>query len=117
MNPLIIGSNGAVAAIDPESGNVLWKTVLKSGGLISATSREDISVLVQGSVVFAGGAGHLFCLDADSGRERNTIGTDLNGANLRTIWDDTVLCKSPSMEAWQRLTPPVEPKVAQPSWL
>lgn len=68
MNPLIIGSNGAVAAIDPESGNVLWKTVLKSGGLISATSHEDISVLVQGSVVFAGGAGHLFCLDADSGR-------------------------------------------------
>jgi hypothetical protein len=49
--------------------------------------------------------------------EGRRLGTGPNGANLRTIWDDTVLCKSPSMEAWQRLTPPVEPKLAQPSWL
>jgi outer membrane protein assembly factor BamB len=68
VNPLVIGSNGAVAAIDPASGNILWKTVLKTGNIISATSRSDISVVVQGSVIFAGGSGHLFCLDLDTGR-------------------------------------------------
>jgi hypothetical protein len=59
-------------------------------------------------------------LGTDKLRAHSTVGSRKsvpNGAHLRTIWDDTVLCKSPSMEAWQRLTPPVEPKVAQPSWL
>jgi hypothetical protein len=56
--------------------------------------------------------------EAQTSREDGRrLGTGPNGANLRTIWDDTVLCKSPSMVAWQRLTPPVEPKAAQPSWL
>jgi outer membrane protein assembly factor BamB len=68
MNPLIIGSNGAVAAIDAGTGAVLWRTPLDTGSLISSTNYQDVSVLVQGSVIFAGCAGHLFCLDAKSGQ-------------------------------------------------
>ena len=67
MDSLIIGSNGSVAAIDPESGGILWQTDLKTGSLFSSTSRADVSVLVRGNFVFAGGAGHLFCLDAQNG--------------------------------------------------
>lgn len=68
MNPLIIGSNGSVAAIDPSSGKVLWQTKLSTGGLLSATGGQDISVLVKDGRVYAGGAGHLFCLDVATGR-------------------------------------------------
>ncbi|MCU0781364.1 MAG: PQQ-like beta-propeller repeat protein [Akkermansiaceae bacterium] len=68
MNPLIIGSHGAVAAIDPETGSVLWKTLLETGSFMSSTKAQDVSVLVQGGMVFAGGFGHLFCLEANSGR-------------------------------------------------
>ncbi len=68
MNPLIIGSNGAVAAICNQTGEVLWKTSLATGGLISSTRFQDISVLVQDDVVYAGGAGHVFCLDIKNGR-------------------------------------------------
>lgn len=67
METLIIGTNGSVACIDPATGNVRWKTLLKSGGLISSTSSQDVSVLLRGSIVFAGCAGHLFCIDADAG--------------------------------------------------
>ena len=69
MNPktLIIGSNGWVAAIEADTGRELWRTRLKTGGLISATSSEDIAVIVKDGLVFAGGAGHVFCLDLTNG--------------------------------------------------
>lgn len=63
--PLIIGSNGFVAAIDIDSGRELWRTRL--GGFLSATSREDVAVLVNGQNVFAGSAGHLFCISTETG--------------------------------------------------
>jgi hypothetical protein len=63
--PLIVGSNGFVAAIDCESGRELWRT--KLGGFLSVTSSEDVSVLVSGPSVFAGCAGHVFCLSAETG--------------------------------------------------
>lgn len=68
MNPLIIGSNGSVAAIDPSSGGILWQTKLSTGGVFSATGAQDISVLVKDGRIYAGGAGHLFCLDAATGQ-------------------------------------------------
>lgn len=68
MEPLIIGINGSVAAVDPTTGQVLWSTSLRTGGLISSTSHQDVSVLVKGGIIFAGGAGHVFCLDASSGK-------------------------------------------------
>ncbi len=67
MNPLIIGTNGHVAAIDPLAGHELWRTSLKTGGLISSTTYQDVSVLLKDGRVFAGCCGHLFCLDASSG--------------------------------------------------
>ncbi len=95
MNPLIIGTNGAVSAIDPKSGNVLWKTVLTTGEFLSSTSHSDVSVLVQGDVIFAGGSGHLFCLEAASGRilwhnplkgfGHNDISLAMNGVSVQFL--------------------------------
>jgi outer membrane protein assembly factor BamB len=70
MEALIIGSNGSVAAINPGDGGVIWKTDLKTGGWISATSHEDVSVLIRKGMVFAGCCGHLFCLELGSGEVR-----------------------------------------------
>lgn len=65
-NPLIIGSNGHVAAIDVMDGRELWRTKLQTG-VFSTTTRSDVSVLVQDKFVFAGSCGHLFCLDLENG--------------------------------------------------
>lgn len=65
-NPLIIGSNGYVAAIDLTDGRELWRTRLQTG-VFAATNSQDVSVLVQGGFVFAGSHGNLFCLDVESG--------------------------------------------------
>jgi len=67
MNSLFLGTNGSVAGIDPATGEIRWKTELRGGGFASSTSRQDVSVLLCGTIVFAGCAGHLFCLDANSG--------------------------------------------------
>jgi outer membrane protein assembly factor BamB len=69
MNPLIIGSNGSVAAIDPATGAILWQTKLDTGGgVFSGMGGQDISVLLKDGRIYAGGAGHLFCLDAATGQ-------------------------------------------------
>ena len=65
-NPLIIGSNGYVAAIDVMDGRELWRTRLQTG-VFTATSHSDVSVLVQDGFIFAGSRGNLFCLDVESG--------------------------------------------------
>ncbi len=64
---LFIGSNGHVAAIDPETGAEAWRTVLSSGGLFATTTMADVTVIQHGDRVFAGCYGHLFCLDAATG--------------------------------------------------
>lgn len=65
---LYIGSNGHVAAIDPESGNEVWRAVLGGGGMFTSTGSQDVTVIQHGDRVFAGCYGHLFCLDAATGR-------------------------------------------------
>lgn len=67
MENLFIGSNGSVACIDPASGDIRWEASLKTGSILASTAYKDVSVLVRGSIVFAGCAGHLYCIDADSG--------------------------------------------------
>ena len=67
MNLLILGTNGNVAAIDTATGGEVWRSSLKTGGLISSTTNEDVSVLLKDGMVFAGCCGHLFCLDAATG--------------------------------------------------
>ena len=63
---LYVGSNGYVAAVDPNSGEVAWRTKL-STGIVSSTSHEDVSILDHEGKLFAGCHGHLFCLNAQSG--------------------------------------------------
>jgi outer membrane protein assembly factor BamB len=65
---LYIGSNGHVAAIVPESGEEAWRTPLNAGSLFSTTTAADVTVLQHEGRVFAGCYGHLFCLDAATGR-------------------------------------------------
>ena len=64
--PLLIGSNGYVAAIDVMDGRELWRTKLQTG-VFTATAHSDVSVLVQDKFVLAGSRGHLFCLDVENG--------------------------------------------------
>lgn len=63
---LFIGSNGHVCAIDPQSGNEVWRTRLQEG-VFNATHLADVSVVVRDSVVYAGSQGHLFALSAQTG--------------------------------------------------
>jgi outer membrane protein assembly factor BamB len=58
---LYIGSNGYVAAINPHTGEELWRKKLKEG-LFSATHYEDVSVIVRDGIIYAGCSGHLFAL-------------------------------------------------------
>ncbi|MCD6052327.1 MAG: PQQ-like domain [Verrucomicrobia bacterium] len=67
MSPLIIGTNGYVAAINPATGEVRWQTSLDTGEFLSSTTHEDVSVLVRENIVYAGVAGHLYGLHADTG--------------------------------------------------
>lgn len=65
--PLIIGSNGFVARVDPVGGVELWRTKLLPG-LFGSSSCTDVSVVLRDQVIFAGTHGHLFCLDLSNGQ-------------------------------------------------
>lgn len=64
---LYIGINGHVAAIDPATGQEIWRTAL-GGGLFSHPGHQDVCVIEHEGKVFAGCHGHLFCLDAATGQ-------------------------------------------------
>ena len=66
-SPLIIGTNGYVAALDPDTGAELWRTKLQ-GGVFNATTQEDVSVIICDGKVFAGSRGHLVCLELATGQ-------------------------------------------------
>lgn len=59
--PLYIGTNHHVAAIDISNGSELWRIKLPDAMGI-------VSVLVRGEFVFAASGGHLYALDRFSGR-------------------------------------------------
>lgn len=63
---LYIGTNGHVSAIQPETGEELWRTKLGSG-VFSAPGHQDVCVLQHRGLIFAGCYGHLFCLNAETG--------------------------------------------------
>jgi outer membrane protein assembly factor BamB len=57
LTPLYIGTNRHVAALDPRSGEELWRTKLPhSGGAI-------VTLLIGQAYIFVGHAGHAYCLD------------------------------------------------------
>jgi len=61
---LYIGSNGHVSAVDIQTGAELWRVKLQSG-VMTATTREDVSVIVRDGVIYAGSNGHIFALSPD----------------------------------------------------
>ncbi len=67
IEPLIIGSNGYVAAIDPVNGLELWRTGLPLG-MMGGTSPCDVTVLVSAGRILAGARGNLFGLNMEDGK-------------------------------------------------
>lgn len=59
FEPLCIGIGGYAVAIDPETGEERWRTMLRGAGLVT--------IICQRGRVYAGNNGELFCLDAASG--------------------------------------------------
>ena len=59
---LYIGIGGHVVAIDPASGEELWRTKLKT--------MCNVTVTVRPGAVFGGASGELFCLDPSTGAIR-----------------------------------------------
>jgi outer membrane protein assembly factor BamB len=55
--PLYVGTNRYVAAVDPRTGEELWRTKLPHAGTAIVT------VLVGKAYLFVGHAGHVYCLD------------------------------------------------------
>ena len=55
--PLYIGTNRHVAALDPRTGDELWRTKLPHSG--SAV----VALLIGKAYIFVGHAGHAYCLD------------------------------------------------------
>jgi outer membrane protein assembly factor BamB len=62
-NILVIGTNGHVLAIAGDSGDELWRTKLRNAVGLSA-----VNVLLDGDKIFAGSSGHIYCLDALTGK-------------------------------------------------
>ena len=61
--PLYIGTNGIVAALDPRTGEELWRTKLpKCGGM-----GEPVAMVIKDQQIFAGSNGRAWCLDARDG--------------------------------------------------
>ena len=61
MDYLFIGTSGHVAAMDRDTGREVWRVSLPSTGY------HIVSLLVEGTRVFAASKGYLFCLDAENG--------------------------------------------------
>jgi outer membrane protein assembly factor BamB len=63
---LFIGVGGHIVAIDPGTGEEIWRTKLKTSGL-ALDSSLIATVSVAGSRVYGAAGGELFCLDPTSG--------------------------------------------------
>jgi len=80
--PLVIGTNGYVAAYDRGTGTELWRTKLQSGFF---GGRCDVAVILRDEFIFAGSAGHLFCLSLADGQivwHNEMPGLGLNSISL-----------------------------------
>ena len=64
---LFVGVKGHVVAVDKNTGQLIWKTQLKSGFL--SFGDGFVTVLVEGKRIFAHSYGELFCLDALTGKQ------------------------------------------------
>ncbi|OOE67529.1 hypothetical protein BZG20_05770 [Salinivibrio sp. IB868] len=64
-NALIVGMNGRVIAMCPETGTELWRT--KLGDFLSASSGSNVSILNQNGLIIAGCNGHVYGLNEVTG--------------------------------------------------
>jgi outer membrane protein assembly factor BamB len=77
--PLFVGTNGYIAALDPDNGQELWRTKLpKCGGI-----GEPVAMVIKGGHLFAGANGKVWCLDKSDGRVCWTNG--LPGTGYHTV--------------------------------
>ena len=63
QEPLYVGTNGFVAALDPGTGEELWRTKLPKCGGIGA----PVVMLIKGQQLFAAAGGRAWCLDRRTG--------------------------------------------------
>lgn len=63
---VIIGCNGYVSCINTDDGVELWRTKLWDG-LLGGSRGKDVSVLIDGTRVYAGCDGYLYALDVATG--------------------------------------------------
>lgn len=63
---IILGCNGYVAAIETSSGKERWRTRLREG-MLGGSRGYDVSVLIEGAVVYAGCKGRIYALQVSNG--------------------------------------------------
>ena len=68
MNYLYLGCNGFVCAVDPATGQEVWRTPLNTGGFLGSMRCQDVNVIEDGGIVIAGVYGYVFGLDAQTGQ-------------------------------------------------
>jgi outer membrane protein assembly factor BamB len=61
--PLYVGTNGIVAALDPGTGEELWRTKLPRG----AGMGEPVTLVIKGEHLYAGSYGQVWCLNKRDG--------------------------------------------------
>ncbi|MBO9634087.1 MAG: PQQ-binding-like beta-propeller repeat protein [Chitinophagaceae bacterium] len=67
MNDILIaGISGSVWAIDKRTGTEVWRTILEKA-LFSRSSPSDVSVLIDGDLIYAGCNGRVYGLSATTG--------------------------------------------------
>lgn len=64
-NYVFVGTSSQVAAIDKSTGQMLWKSRIKSG---FTAGSSFVTLLLDGNKVYAHTSGELYCLDAASGQ-------------------------------------------------
>jgi hypothetical protein len=63
QTPLYVGTNGFVAALDPDTGQEHWRTKLpKCGGV-----GDPVAMLIKDGCLFAASHGRVWCLDKEDG--------------------------------------------------
>ena len=70
VNYLYLGCNGTVSALDPASGQEVWRTKLETDGVGifgGAARYQDVNVIEDDGIVVAGVNGYGVGLDAQSG--------------------------------------------------
>ena len=63
---IIIGCNGFVLSINSITGEENWRVKLRSG-VLSSSRGSDVSVLVNGTMVYAGCRGRIYALSMTDG--------------------------------------------------